>query len=286
MKKSRIKVECQNCGEVVERTPYQLKRAKNVFCSQACKAEWQRSRVQVACDQCGSVFERTPCVVAANERNFCSKACYAHWRAEAGTEHPDYNRVEVECAHCGRSFLQYPSRVKDVNYCTPECWAKSKVKRVEVICAECGATLWRTPSRIAKGELDFCDNTCRGKWQSVARAGENSSNWQGGHERYYGPNWSPRRREVRERDEDTCQWCGRKQGEGMRLAVHHIVPFVDFGYVPGENENYEEANRLSNLILLCNACHIRADHGAIPADDLKAICEAHHIMAIAWQEVA
>jgi DEAD/DEAH box helicase domain-containing protein len=41
--------------------------------------------------------------------------------------------------------------------------------------------------------------------------------------------------------------------------VHHIRPFREFGYIPGENENYLLANALDNLITLCPTCHHRAE---------------------------
>ena len=41
--------------------------------------------------------------------------------------------------------------------------------------------------------------------------------------------------------------------------MHHIRPFRDYGYLPGENRNDREANRLDNLITLCSACHSRSE---------------------------
>jgi predicted HNH restriction endonuclease len=39
------------------------------------------------------------------------------------------------------------------------------------------------------------------------------------------------------------------------LDVHHILPIRYF-----EEENYKEANKLSNLISLCEVCHTTAEH--------------------------
>jgi DEAD/DEAH box helicase domain-containing protein len=41
--------------------------------------------------------------------------------------------------------------------------------------------------------------------------------------------------------------------------VHHVIPFRSFGYVPGVNENYRQANALGNLLTLCAACHQRVE---------------------------
>lgn len=77
----------------------------------------------------------------------------------------------------------------------------------------------------------------------------------------YGPNWAERREEVLARDGYRCRTCGAEGRPGQGLHVHHVRPFREFGYVPGHNENYRPANRLSNLITLCPACHRRAEEG-------------------------
>ena len=41
--------------------------------------------------------------------------------------------------------------------------------------------------------------------------------------------------------------------------MHHLKPFREFGYVPGENRNDRVANELDNLITLCPSCHQRAE---------------------------
>ena len=46
---------------------------------------------------------------------------------------------------------------------------------------------------------------------------------------------------------------------GREHDVHHKIPFRTFGYVPGLNERYLEANRLDNLMLVCRACHRRLE---------------------------
>ena len=45
------------------------------------------------------------------------------------------------------------------------------------------------------------------------------------------------------------------------LHVHHVRPFREYGYVPGVNENYRQANQIDNLMTLCPSCHRRAEAG-------------------------
>jgi DEAD/DEAH box helicase domain-containing protein len=75
----------------------------------------------------------------------------------------------------------------------------------------------------------------------------------------YGPNWDEQRQRVRERDGYRCTKCGRPEPAGRQHDVHHLVPFRVFGYVPGLNDNYHQANRLDNLALVCRTCHQRLE---------------------------
>lgn len=96
----------------------------------------------------------------------------------------------------------------------------------------------------------------------------------------YGPNWKSQRLRALDRDNHQCRMCGASSDltgfqpdgleseEGLQkpvrsrsLHVHHIRPFREFNYVPGQNENYQAANRLDNLITLCPGCHRQAEAG-------------------------
>jgi DEAD/DEAH box helicase domain-containing protein len=73
--------------------------------------------------------------------------------------------------------------------------------------------------------------------------------------RDYGPNWGEQRDLARARDAYACQHCGAPERHGRQHDVHHLLPFREFGYSPGANEAYLEANLLENLITLCSTCH-------------------------------
>ncbi|MBC7224223.1 MAG: DUF1998 domain-containing protein, partial [Anaerolineae bacterium] len=83
--------------------------------------------------------------------------------------------------------------------------------------------------------------------------------WEGEPIRDYGPNWEAQRRRALERDRHTCQHCGAPERPDREHDVHHIRPFREFRYIPGENENYLQANDLSNLVTLCRDCHRLAE---------------------------
>jgi DEAD/DEAH box helicase domain-containing protein len=75
----------------------------------------------------------------------------------------------------------------------------------------------------------------------------------------YGPNWSTQREAARQRDRCRCRTCNAPERNGRQHDVHHIRPFREFGYVPGENDAYLHANALDNLLTLCPLCHRRAE---------------------------
>lgn len=94
---------------------------------------------------------------------------------------------------------------------------------------------------------------------SESTAGEENPNWRGGYSNYYGAGWSVARERVLERDE-VCQHCGH-DGSNRRLEVHHLVPVRVFRRA--EEVSVEDAHQLSNLVLLCNRCHTKADFGLL-----------------------
>lgn len=96
---------------------------------------------------------------------------------------------------------------------------------------------------------------------SRSTAGEANPNWRGGYEYRYGAGWALAREHAIERDQ-VCQHCGHDGGE-LRLEVHHIIPVRAFRE---EEVPLERAHDLSNLVLLCNRCHGKADHGRLEFD--------------------
>jgi 5-methylcytosine-specific restriction endonuclease McrA len=81
--------------------------------------------------------------------------------------------------------------------------------------------------------------------------GEDSPFWEEGYNHYYGPNWQEKREQARQRDGYKCQDCGvSEQSLEIPLHVHHINPLKNF-------DDIEEANRLENLVSLCQPCHNR-----------------------------
>ncbi len=75
----------------------------------------------------------------------------------------------------------------------------------------------------------------------------------------YGPSWPAASRAARARDGNRCRQCSAPERQERAHDVHHLRPFREFGYVPGENRHDLQANALDNLVTLCATCHHRAE---------------------------
>jgi hypothetical protein len=192
----------------------------------------KKPKISVPCAACNQILERHPCRIAKTKRHFCGPKCRGVWQSQQiGEKHPRWvSELAAKCDNCGTDFRQSK--------------AKQKRNRHNFCCAECSRR-W-----MAKNDV---------------YVGENNHNWKGGSIDYYGPNWYRQARKARERDSYKCRHCGKSEKKiGRRMDVHHIIPFRMFRYIRHQNDNYKEANHLSNLICLCQQCHKKAEAQLIP----------------------
>lgn len=240
-----VLVKCHHCGKDIYRPQWWLKRQSLHFCDNTCRGAWVSTQtgekapaykgtmVQVQCSQCGKDIERDPSKVERNEHFFCGRSCYDEWR-----------KVHM----CGDANPHFSPAV-------------------QTTCAWCGVAIQRKPSKVGtnKRTRHFCCAAHRAEWLKKTLVGPDSPLWKGGNIKYYGPNWPEQQRLARERDRNTCQVCGRtRKQNGKELDVHHVVPFKSFNYIPGENENYLQANELTNLVCLCMRCHRKVERRKLP----------------------
>lgn len=209
------------------------------------------------CQHCGIMF---PVRWPRNPNKYCSREC------KSASPRPSSRKAPLicTCKQCGQSF-ESRHRNNPNTYCSLTCRNEAyqkpkqlafmfgtKLSGVPYTCEQCGASGFTHPCMKTRR---FCSDECRLLWFSQHFRGERSPQWLGGQPNYYGPNWRQQRDAARERDQHTCQHCGVTSDQLPRaIAVHHIVPFRSF-----PREQYEEANRLSNLICLCGSCHQRTE---------------------------
>lgn len=247
-----VEFVCSYCEEVKLLERKEANRRK--FCSRKCSSKSQSQRVSVACDTCGENIVRKPSDI--KENNFCDKECHNEFMRGATYRIKEYHKFN--CLNCNEEVELQPSKYKrngkDRKFCSKECsydyhrknFVSSEVK---VECDNCKKTIYRTKGHIK--ERNYCSYECMGEHYSKEGlfSGENSGTWSGGKKNYYGENWRDMRRKCRERDNYICQDCGVEEHDyGMELSVHHLIPFTIF-------DNYKEANKLDNLISLCEPCH-------------------------------
>lgn len=224
-----ISISCAGCGASMQAYPAHLKRGRGRFCSRECRR--RASLVQVACAWCSASLERYAHHAGNYKHQFCDNQCRGKWQTaeRAGMNSPHCHRVVVMCAHCGKA-------------------------------------LERGRAHVAAYSHQFCDNACQWAWRRATGAmhGNQHPLYKGGYQGYYGPNWAIQRRVARKRDGYRCCACGvSTKQNGRALDVHHVRPFASFGYAPGENTAYLEANDLQNLVSLCRKCHKRVEHGRL-----------------------
>lgn len=253
---------CELCGKVSYVFPSQFERRR--YCSPKCRQKGNASKhfktnpiIPHRCPVCSASFMRR----SGNRPVYCSQSCAAI----------DRNRKKAklwpafQCTNCGTSFKRKPSRVKKYKqrFCSVKCHNDWQVKnncRVTRACEICNRTFVRARYFVnVRKDARFCSRKCLDYYNSLNKRREKNVNWRGGQGAAdYGPDWHWQNKQARKRDGNKCKLCGAKP-KPWYLDVHHIIRFHDFGYIPGENDNYLKANRLSNLVILCKKCHRKVE---------------------------
>ncbi len=171
--------------------------------------------------------------------------------------YPQYKEFEYyECVICQREFPSPRRYSKRLYTCCKYCGnvrnGLLKMKGFYRLCKVCDKPIWVMTCH-SKTNF-FCSQECKSISQTFCDS-LISKDLKTGSKKYYGPNWLQQRKRARKRDNYTCQnpTCGITEEEyGQELSVHHKAPFVYFN-------DYLEANKLDNLISLCEPCH-RKEH--------------------------
>jgi 5-methylcytosine-specific restriction endonuclease McrA len=253
---------CQQCNKSFSYYPTSTRTGVKVHCSRACQMAASNARALTTCPTCGKRFE----YYKSWPRKFCSRSCSAAVNAKQNLGIEEL--PPAWCEVCGEQITG--NRSREQRFCSLACFgvylrrtrtgvprpglAKERPdlqKRVDKTCPVCGKEFQVKESHAVSRIC--CSRKCGAKRQEQEglTAGPKNGNFKGGYLPYYGPNWRAQRRKARQRDGYKCRRCGISEKElGRQLDVHHVKPFREFGV-----ERYHEANRLSNLLSLCNVCH-------------------------------
>lgn len=67
--------------------------------------------------------------------------------------------IDVICAWCGTSFRIKPSKVRESNFCSRDCYFKHKARnKIRTVCERCGKPVVKPPSKAT--ERNFCSRQC------------------------------------------------------------------------------------------------------------------------------
>lgn len=173
------------------------------------------------------------------------------------------------CEQCKQSFEASRAR-----FCSKACREQS-LRIYEAECTTCGKITLLKKFDFERRQTTLC-KSCLGSVRNNP-SGSAHSHWQGGHKYWskgrFGKDpqdlsWSRQKRLCWERDNYTCQHCGKSrqtEGPDWNPDAHHITPWT-----------YCHSHDLNNLVGLCDSCHKIADlkwhrdnPDAIPLDPIK-----------------
>lgn len=272
---------CTTCNKEF----HHKKQKAGKFCSIPCYRAWQKSpgylhgrpkKYNGDCAHCSKAVYGKDVSVCRNgkksDKIFCDRDCYNNYRIALRAS--TLSATSTKCKGCDATVGALSKKGVKPLYCSFECRVRHKTPKPQV-CVNCGhefcAIKWfkgrKRATRVTHAKT--CSAKCHNQWIrnnperkrkiSEAFRGEKHPNWQGGPttdkgRHYRGAGWTRIRKEIRKRDNYTCQDCGVTEAEhGRALDVHHKRPFNQFN---GDNE---KANKPSNLITLCKKCHTNAD---------------------------
>lgn len=237
----RYKHICEQCGK-----EFTSNHKTTKFCNKQCQGKWRSERDNIICNcsRCGKEIKIAKSQYNRYKNHFCSEKC-------RGVKQSTEGSVEHNCDYCGKEIKITKSRYDrhKNHFCSQHCLNKWKATKITSSCDYCGKEINQKKSNYDKHKNHFCSLKCLGKWRSEHVTGENHP--------CYNPNLTQEEREQRrkiegyndfinsvyERDDYTCQCCGKRGG---RLNAHHV-----YGYAEYKDFRID----VDNGITLCEDCH-------------------------------
>ena len=162
--------------------------------------------------------------------------------------------MKCNCYICGKEFDRKPALIRRAEHpvCSRACQSILKQREwVEIECCICGKPLLRRKSRLKTRTYNVCSKECKAVLTHRLCYDESITDEVRRTDRNYFPENRVFVRSVLQRDDYTCQICGKRGGN---LAAHHINGF-----------NWDAENRFNpdNGITLCESCHrgFHAEYG-------------------------
>jgi hypothetical protein len=201
--------------------------------------------MDITCKQCGKNFN------GHKNRIVCSPSCRAYYVGFAGRKHEDPKKLRrSEAWQHADSILEKYQNGSTIQWLVREY--KADKKTIRLILKEKGITQFRGRAGIPAWN--------KGK-EIPSIQGKNSPHWKGGvtplnmkvRRCAQYRNW---RTEVFERDNWTCQMCGKRGGN--LEADHYPIPFAEIMITLKSFREAKDSEKLwsiSNARTLCVPCH-------------------------------
>ena len=200
----------------------------------------------IICQQCGKRMEGR----YSAKRQFCSVECRQAYR-----NHPDRNpakrpEVRQKISEGMQGHKRCVGRVVSAE--TRQKISKSLTGKTQSAEHIANRTEGLKRAREKRGGIS---PRRKAHLDSIHKSGAEHPNWKGGISPYRmthyfrDARYKPFRSAVLNRDDWTCQECGKRGG---RLQVHHVIPYADCP---------ERAFDVDNGITLCKKCHYAKHRG-------------------------
>jgi hypothetical protein len=110
-------VNCKNCGKEFNKSPGEVKRTTNHFCSKPCVMQFQMiDKIKIPCKTCGKEFQKQ----INSEQQYCSVICRQNFST----------KITMPCETCGVLISKFPAYFNRVShhYCSQACASKTKFR--------------------------------------------------------------------------------------------------------------------------------------------------------------
>ena len=241
-RKERIIQQCLICGKTYKTIPSLVRKTCSFKCSRIFSGQRKRqsSGTQFKiCPICKKTFTITQSRTKEGKGFYCSQTCLFEAKKTGQFWKTRKEMLEPLQEHCRRLQKLSVEKIKGKTY--EERYGKEKAKKIK----ERMSISWNPDKHSYIPPPQFGNKHREGKSPYNKGLPKNKQpNWQGGLSfEPYGIEFDAKmKRQVRKRDDYSCQNCQKKQKK-ITFHVHHI--------------DYDKKNnKPENLITLCPSCHI------------------------------
>lgn len=174
---------------------------------------------------------------------------------------PGTAQVRRICGHCDKVFTTwrgYPGKA-----CSRDCADKLRRTKVDRVCLNCGVAFQVNPSQFTryKGAGKYCSRKCASEGRVKETANKPPPDKWGRTRRAADKEWQ---KAVRERDNYTCQRCGKYEA---LIHTHHVAP---------RSRRPDLKHDVANGKCLCGSCHQWVHHHPKEATALGLLSDASY----------